>query len=302
MEDSSRHDSSLVQTWRPTYVFSWTYPLSSSYQPMLQTHKAGIRTGSNEYAGWGLYHYHITLNYYHGKSLPSILARVSDCLYELEEMRLTDQSFFVRIYWQILLNLTGQMANPTILEGDIFGETMDDKNLSLRIGGVNKARLELFLFYGEYEAAANIAMQWGDQYEKASGGGYLLMFETFYRCLVLYAAYRRTKERRSFDMNSVRVHKKDATWVQKGTVNLAYELTLLDAEHAAMNKKFKEAEVLFKKAIVQAARPGHWHHAALFNERNADFLLQDDSYFALATTQSSIWEKLFGITTNGEGS
>jgi hypothetical protein len=49
----------------------------------------------------------------------------------------------------------------------------------------------------------------------------------------------------------------------------------LSAEQAALSKNYTRAEEKYKKAIVLAARTGRMHHAALCNERYADFLLQE---------------------------
>ena len=49
----------------------------------------------------------------------------------------------------------------------------------------------------------------------------------------------------------------------------------LDAEHAALKGKKVYAKDQYEEAIKMAARTGHLHHAALFNERFADFLKHD---------------------------
>lgn len=50
---------------------------------------------------------------------------------------------------------------------------------------------------------------------------------------------------------------------------------ILSAEQAASEKDYKKAETLYQETIVSAARTGHLHHAALCNERYADFLWKE---------------------------
>ena len=49
---------------------------------------------------------------------------------------------------------------------------------------------------------------------------------------------------------------------------------MLGVKQAALEKKFEKAEGLCKEALVYAARTGHLHHAALFNERFAAYYLE----------------------------
>ena len=49
-----------------------------------------------------------------------------------------------------------------------------------------------------------------------------------------------------------------------------YDL-MLQAEQAALDGKYAKADELYKEAIIHAARTGCLHHAALCNERYADY-------------------------------
>ena len=54
---------------------------------------------------------------------------------------------------------------------------------------------------------------------------------------------------------------------------MKHYLMLLDAEDAALNKKINDAHENYRKSIIHAGRSGELHHAGMFNERYADFLL-----------------------------
>jgi cytidine deaminase len=90
----------------------------------------------------------------------------------------------------------------------------------------------------------------------------------------LYAMARRTKKRK-YKVQANKITKTIEKWVKSGNPNVKHYHLLLSAEQAALSKNYTRAEENYKKAIVLAARTGHMHHAALCNERYADFLLQE---------------------------
>ena len=49
---------------------------------------------------------------------------------------------------------------------------------------------------------------------------------------------------------------------------------MLQAEYAALSKKYEKADDLYKQAISHAVRNDHLHHAALFHERFAEYRLE----------------------------
>merc|ERR1712008_333214 len=59
-----------------------------------------------------------------------------------------------------------------------------------------------------------------------------------------------------------------------GRSNVRHYNRMLDAELAALNRKYNMADQFYKDAIGLAARTGHLHHAALFNERFAEYRLE----------------------------
>ena len=63
--------------------------------------------------------------------------------------------------------------------------------------------------------------------------------------------------------------------MKSGNPNVKHMHEFTVAEQAALDKKYARAHAAYKRAIVSAARSGHLHHAALLNERYADFLERD---------------------------
>ena len=97
------------------------------------------------------------------------------------------------------------------------------------------------------------------------------VLKPFHRAVALYAMARKTRKRK-YKRQAKKIRKKIAKWQKSGNPNVSHFVTFLDAEQAAVNKKYDEAEDNYSKAIITVARCGYLNHAALFNERYADFL------------------------------
>ena len=94
-----------------------------------------------------------------------------------------------------------------------------------------------------------------------------------------------------------RVRKKIAGWVRNGNPNVKHYECFLEAEHTALKGKRSAAKVKYEEAIRKAARTGHLHHAALFNERFADFLqcdLSDEEESSFRLKEAIRWYKEWG--------
>ena len=133
------------------------------------------------------------------------------------------------------------------------------------------AKGELLLFM-DPEAAAKRALKVGNNFAKHNMGTCLIMIETFHRGVSLYTMARRTNQRK-YKTSANKIRKLIDSWWNAGNPNVKHYIKLLNAEHAALNKSYNEAERLYVEAIALAARTGHLHHAGLFNERYADLLL-----------------------------
>ena len=92
--------------------------------------------------------------------------------------------------------------------------------------------------------------------------------------VALFAMARKTK-RFKYIRAAYRVRKKIVSWAKSGNPNVKHYECFLEAEHTALKGKKSAAKVKYEAAIRKAARTGHLHHAALFNERFADFLRYD---------------------------
>jgi tetratricopeptide (TPR) repeat protein len=132
----------------------------------------------------------------------------------------------------------------------------------------------LYLYFGEYEKGAKLAIQRGDTYSKGVPAHVWIMIETFTRGMLLYSMARSTRKRQ-YRNEAKKVHKIIKSWVQKGNPNVKHYNLLLNAEFAALSGKLDTAEGWYQSAIVSATRQGNVHESAFASERYGEFLLEE---------------------------
>jgi predicted ATPase len=94
------------------FVFPWTRPLQSCLLPLADVYSSGMQAGNSKYAMWGLLTHQLLMPYQMGKPLGGLLKK---CHKQQEQIGM------MRVYWQLLLNLTGKAKNETTrLHGEAF--------------------------------------------------------------------------------------------------------------------------------------------------------------------------------------
>eukprot|EP00980_Cylindrotheca_fusiformis_P021303 scaffold8208_cov142-Cylindrotheca_fusiformis.AAC.2 len=259
-----------------SYIFPWTSPLQSLSIPLAEAHTAAMRMGDTDYAMWSLLAKHVWIPYISGSvALGSILKDCPKMLSQMEEVSQSQQLLIVKMYWQMMVNLTSSTSRAELseLEGDIFSSKSFDGQGVVLEATVHMVQGELLVFT-DFEMAAKRALEGGNKLEKLAPASFHIMIETFHRAVALYASARRTKKRK-YRVHANKLAKRIEKWMKSGNPNVKYYYLLLSAEKAALNKKFDAAEENYKNAIVLTEQSGHMHHAGLCNERYSDFLLQE---------------------------
>lgn len=124
------------------------------------------------------------------------------------------------------------------------------------------------------DEAADRAIAVGNTFLKRAPSICLGMIETFHRGVALYIMARKTRQRK-YRVHASKIRNTIKKWLKAGCPNVKHYSLLLDAEHASLSRSYASAEKLYVEAIALASRAEYLHHAALFNERYADFLLDE---------------------------
>jgi hypothetical protein len=220
---------------------------------------------------WSLVVQKVSLPYHMGKPLELIDAAYSMCLSQVVELKQKAQELYLRIFIQMSHNLMGKSDQTVILDGDVFHcsdpSTLPPDTQAMLVF----ADYQLLVFFGEFERAAEISLDKGGVYQETFGSGFLGMLEVFHRGIALYAMARKTKKRK-YKKAARQILSTITKWVLKENPNVKHCHSLLSAEQAVLDKNLNAADIHYKASVKVAARSGFLHHAALANERYADFL------------------------------
>ena len=257
------------------FALAWKQPLQNCFSPFWESYIAGMRSGNTEYGMWALSLHDGFLPYVMGKPLDALLSNCSSCVSLMEEVRQKEQRHVMQMLWQVMLNLMGRSSESAKLKGAIFDcDAFVEARTPLVRAFMEMLKSDLLVFFGDFENAARLAIKRGDRFGRAVPGHLLFMQETFHRAVAIYAMARKTNQQK-YRKLARRVHKSISKWARSGNPNVQHYDCFLKAEMAALTGKSTDsAEWFYKEAVVLAARTGHLHHAALFNERYADFLLR----------------------------
>eukprot|EP00980_Cylindrotheca_fusiformis_P017950 scaffold5703_cov132-Cylindrotheca_fusiformis.AAC.9 len=251
---SSKYTEAITLFNSHTSCLAWTMPIATCLQPISAAYEAGMQSGNTEQAMWAL------------QECPNIA-------YRTEDVKQHEQSIFLSMFWQMMLNLTGQSEETIKLKGSVFDCDTFKCKTDLEDALFHLAKLELMVFFGNFEAAAELALDRGDTYERKAPGYFLGMMETFHRGLALYVVAQKTNKRR-YSVAAKKILKTITKWAEDGNPNVKHFQSLLMAEQAWLDKQYREAEKLYRDSIAMSARTGHLHHAGLFYERYSDFLTE----------------------------
>lgn len=258
------------------FVLCYVKPLHEALNPTLEGYSKGLRDGDNGGAMLDLLLRFVYLPYTMGKNLGLVVEKFPQIAAQLEESSRTKEVLALRAFWQMILNLQlPPSAGSKKLEGEIYSQSSETSEIPWKVANENLAHGELLLFFDDHDArtAKLNNEEKGKTYSELIQGYFPGRIETFHRGIALFATARRTR-RRKHRAEAMKVKKQVAKWAKAGDPNIQHYELLLNAEEAVLDKKFARADALYKKAISNAARIGHIHHAALFHERYAEYRLE----------------------------
>mmetsp|Transcript_46360 Transcript_46360/g.112393 ORF Transcript_46360/g.112393 Transcript_46360/m.112393 type:complete len:1111 (+) Transcript_46360:82-3414(+) len=275
--------SGLLQSMVPSKYFEadvlatscqLAFPHTRSFSDCLNSaqrgYQLGMQAGNLNGAMWCLVTHSLMYPYQMGKPLGGILESCAKTSHQIQDLQQKDQRLITGMFWQMVLNLTGKSKGTTRLRGVAFDEEKCQTMTALEKGYLDAFRLQLLIFFGEYKEAGNVALETRGL-SMIAPAYFFGMVDTFFRGFAIYLLAHRTRKRKHFQLAN-EIQNTIEKWAQNGNPNVQHYHLFLSAEQAVYDRKTTEAVSLFRKAIVLATRTGHLHHAALFNERCADYM------------------------------
>lgn len=254
-------------------AFPHTKSFSDCLSPSWKCYQLGMQSGNTNGAMWGQIVHSLMYPYQMGKPLDGIVRNCTKTSQQTQDLRQKDQNLVVRMFGQMVFNLTGKSKGTTKFCGSVFDEEKFQAMTTVERAYLDAFRLQLLIFFGEYKEAGNLAQE--TRGLSAVAPGYFFgIVDTFFRGVALYLLAHSTRKRKHLQLAN-EIHVIIEKWAQSGNPNVQHYHLFLSAEQAVYDRNASEALALFRKAIVLATRTGHLHHAALFNERCAAYLEEE---------------------------
>lgn len=259
-----------------SWILGYTRPLHELLSLTMDGYSQGMRDGDNFHGIFNLLLHYVILPYIMGRPLGPITRCCQRISAQVEEGKFPEQVSILQVYWQMMLNL--QMApceSSMNLEKEHFNSSSESMETPIQIGTKNFAIGELLLFFGHHETRTERLMgeEKGKTCSELFPGFISGRIETFHRGIAWFAMARR-KGKRKYRNKALKIKKLIAKWSKAGDPNVRHFDRMLDAELAVLDKKYGMADQFYKEAILLAARTGHIHHSALFNERFGEYHLE----------------------------
>ncbi|KAL3928248.1 MAG: hypothetical protein SGBAC_012732, partial [Bacillariaceae sp.] len=247
---------------------TFSKPVQFLIEPMMLAHNIAMRVGDTNCGLLCLSCYHIWMPYMMGKPLRRIIQHFPKLIHQAEELD-TRITIILKMHWQMMVNLTKRSDGK--LEGRMFSSKSFKGSKSEYLATIHFAEGELLAFSNLETLDTKRAVESEEKYAKLSPANFLGIIEAFHRGVALYAMARKTKKKK-YRAAGAKIRKRVQAWTEAGNASVTHYQLLLNAEHASLDDKNDEARKLYLDAITFAARTGQLHHAALCNERYADFL------------------------------
>lgn len=256
------------------FVYTWTKPPRTVLSGLMQSYRSGMLHGDIDAACKILLCY-TYCELFAGKELNVVEENCKPFIVQMEGLRYHKWGETVRYLLQAILNLKGESSNTVTLTGTAVSEEEVLANPMDSFGRhhmVHFVKRFLCAFFGDFVEGAEDALKNHDDFMKKYPGMFLGM-DPFYSAICLYSAARETRQAK-YKKAAERIHQSLEVWVQKGAINHAHTLSILEAERAHLAGKNKsEVSKLYHKAIVRCVRGGFMQNSALAEELFTSYLL-----------------------------
>ncbi len=241
-------------------------------------------SGDTENCGWCI-HCYLEIHFCRGNKLDSL---INDCkIYaaQLNSLKQVKIESFVRLLWQIALDLSRShivddcLANDDVVDKyELQGRILENKDEHWQ-ASFDRYKLMDTFWAGNYEEFLAIARRTDfdkDRYAKNSPGTYGITPLSFYIALAALAEAQETtttweESRKNFALGK-KFTRKIQRWSSKGNPNVKHYEAILEAEIAAFKDQHYVARKKFEEGIRMCESRGFVNDQALAEERLAGFL------------------------------
>ncbi|MGA7936455.1 MAG: AAA family ATPase [Kovacikia sp.] len=261
------------------YLKHWREHLKETLNPLLEAYQHGLETGDLEYATFA-----IAFRFYHsylvGRELNLLEQEIASYEGTIAQFKQQLPLSLTHIYWQVILNLTGQSENPCRLVGNRYNET---ETLPQLLAANNQYLLfHLFLnklmlcyLFQDFAEAADYTTTTDQLISQGAVGLLVVPIFYFYDSLVRIAVFSDVSpsEQQYFLQKIAANQQKMEQWANHGPMNYLHKFYLVEAEqHRILGQEIEAADA-YDRAIDLAQKHGYVNEEALANELAGKFYL-----------------------------
>ncbi|KAG7343689.1 multi-sensor signal transduction multi-kinase [Nitzschia inconspicua] len=272
-----------------TYCAHWIMPMKNCMKHLLQGYKIGLSTGDLMSATFCA-HFWSEYALYTGMPLADLDSNMTSYAEQMKDFGQAMVLLGHKMVHQVVQILRGKAGHNDgtgiILSGDVMDqeETLNELSVAndeFMMLAMQRYRLILACYIGDYENGASLAMQCMDKCCKALPGQPATVMARFCSSICYYAMARKTRKRR-YLQEAKRQHKFLRSWSDrpkdKINPNFVHREVLLSAELDAFRGKIESAFQKYEVAIRMAGRSGIVQDQALTNERYAALCLEQGNH------------------------
>jgi histidine kinase len=256
----------------------WREPATTTLEHFLQGIQDGIEVGDIEHA---CFHakYYCTYLFLVGEPLPTVEVKSLKQIKMIAHFKQDFQLNYARIWYQLNLNLQGQVREKSLLTGTGFDESQmlimwQAANNATSLFAFYLAKLILCYFFQDYSQAIVYGRQ-GKQYLNAAVGTMCFSEYYFYYGLAMLALCPVQSEVQPINLPEeiIDCQQKIQYWANHAPDHYQHKYELISAEIARVRGDAEQAATLYDQAIAEATKVGYLHLSALVGELAGEFYL-----------------------------
>jgi predicted ATPase/signal transduction histidine kinase/tRNA A-37 threonylcarbamoyl transferase component Bud32 len=259
------------------FINHWKDHLKESIPYLKEAYLVAMETGDSQYAASAIF-LESYKAFWIGTNLTSLVPDLLNFEKRARGLKQEAYALYTRITLQGFLNISNEMEDPAILDGEIFDEAafLGDIDNELNkdktaLFHIHFSKLYLNFLFGNYEEAFDGGTKAKDYLEVVLAAYYIPLYHFF---MGLTEASLATKNGNNTKyLKSVKKHlKKLKKWAEHAPMNYKNKYELVLAESLAAENKFDEALIAYDQSIDSAKEFGYTNELAMAYEQKAKLL------------------------------
>ncbi|MFC1850942.1 response regulator [candidate division CSSED10-310 bacterium] len=284
-----------------SFITPWQEHVKNTLPALKKAYQIGLETGDIQYACMAI-HTHLHYSIFSVEELPKVERDIASYCDIISHFKQDAVVRWLRIYWQVVVNLSTVKKNQSLLKGDQCDEEkmlsilteVKDRNGLCRF---HICKLIICYLFGDYSQAIEHA-DLSEKYLDSARASYIVPLFYFYDSLVRLAVYsdKSRAEQSRCVKRVVSNQKKMKKWAHYAPMNYLHKWALVEAEFQRVRGNAVDALKHYRQAIKKAGQNEFLNEEALANELAARFCFDNgwENYAQTHLTEAHHKYQLWG--------